>query len=156
MKVPFFVILIAAGQTLGAPPSPTGIGRIAWLQGCWKSASEERTIDEQWMAPLAGSMLGMSRTVRSDRLVAYEWMLVREEGDRLVYDALPSDQAPAKFVSRSMGEQEIVFENPKHGFPQQVGYRRAGATLVAWVEGTQQGEHRRVDFPYRRAACPGE
>lgn len=29
------------------------------------------------------------------------------------------------------------------------------AWLVAWIEGTAGGKARRVEFPYRRTACPG-
>jgi hypothetical protein len=51
---------------------PQGIQRVAWLQGCWELSSPERTVEEQWMGPRAGSMIGMSRTVRGGMLVAYE------------------------------------------------------------------------------------
>jgi hypothetical protein len=48
----------------------------------------------------------------------------------------------------------VVFENPKHDFPQKVGYQRDGAdTLLAWIEGTDKGQTRRIEFPYRRAMC---
>jgi hypothetical protein len=46
-----------------------------------------------------------------------------------------------------------VFENPQHDFPQRVGYRRDGDTMLAWVEGMASGKPRRVEFPYRRVAC---
>jgi hypothetical protein len=49
-----------------------------------------------------------------------------------------------------------VFENPGHEFPQRIGYRRQGPSLQAWIEGTKDRQARRVEFPYRRAACPGD
>jgi hypothetical protein len=49
----------------------------------------------------------------------------------------------------------VVFENPQHDFPQRVGYeRKGGDALLAWIEGTRNGQTRRVEFPYRRVACP--
>jgi len=108
------------------------------------------------MAPRGNSMLGVSRTVRGDSLVAYELVVVREQGDQLVYQAHPSGQASAEFVSRVVDEESVVFENLQHDFPQRVGYRREGQALLAWIEGTQEGELRRIEFPYRRAACPGD
>ena len=108
------------------------------------------------MAPRGNSMLGISRTVHGDDLVAYELVVVREQGDQLVYQAHPSGQPSAEFVSRTVTEESIVFENLQHDFPQRIGYERQGPVLMAWIEGTQEGEMRRVEFPYRRAACPRE
>ena len=35
-----------------------------------------------------------------------------------------------------------------------IGYQRSGPDLLlAWIEGTENGQARRVDFSYRRAAC---
>jgi hypothetical protein len=47
----------------------------------------------------------------------------------------------------------LVFENPEHDFPQEVGYRRSGDALLAWIRGTQEGKDRRIEFPYVRARC---
>jgi hypothetical protein len=50
-----------------------------------------------------------------------------------------------------------VFENPQHDFPQKVGYQRGGpGSLLAWVEGTEKGQTRKIEFPYKRIACPGQ
>jgi hypothetical protein len=98
-------------------------------------------------------MLGVSRTVQDGSLVGYEFLVVRGQGDNLALEAHPSGQPSAVFVSSSIGEQSVVFENPKHDFPQRIGYERQGDGLLAWIEGTQDGEARRMEFPYRRAAC---
>lgn len=98
----------------------------------------------------------MSRTVRGERLVEYELVTLREQGDRLAYEAHPSGQSAAVFLSRIVTDSTVVFENPGHDFPQRIGYQRDRAdSLVAWIEGTDQGQIRRIEFPYRRATCPG-
>lgn len=107
------------------------------------------------MTPRGGNMLGMSRTVRNGALVDYELVLLREEGSRLVYEAHPSGQPAASFTSTSVSDSSILFDNPGHDFPQQIGYRRSGAdSLIAWIEGTHNGSHRRIEYPYRRVDCP--
>jgi hypothetical protein len=132
----------------------TGIDRLTWLQGCWHSTSGARTVEEHWMAPRGRSMLGMSRTVNNGALVEHEFIVLREEGGGFVYEANPSRQAPARFNSREVGESSILFENPSHDFPQRIGYQRQGTDgLLAWIEGSMNGKPRRVEFPYRRAAC---
>ena len=47
----------------------------------------------------------------------------------------------------------MVFENPKHDFPQRIRYRLKGDTLHARIEGTINGKERAIDFPYQRASC---
>src|SRR5262245_7434345 len=107
------------------------------------------------MAPRGGIMIGMGRTVRDGRLVEYETVVIREEGNQLAYEAHPSGQSSAVFLANAVTDSMVVFENPKHDFPQKVGYQRDGAdTLLAWIEGTDKGQTRRIEFPYRRAMCP--
>jgi hypothetical protein len=149
------VILVVVGLCVGGLESqPRGIQRVAWLQGCWETSSAQRTIDEQWMAPRGGNMVGMSRTVRGDALVAYEFLLLREVGERLEYESHPSGQSQARFLSSTVSDSLVLFENPQHDFPQKIGYRREGPdSLIAWIEGTEKGQSRRIEFPYRRVSC---
>jgi hypothetical protein len=133
------------------------IDRLAWIQGCWETSSPQRTIEEQWMAPLGGSMIGMGRTVRGGALVEYELVVIREQGDRLAYEAHPSGQPSAVFLSRTITDSMVLFENPEHDFPQTIGYQRKDSeSLLAWIEGTDKGKPRRVEFAYRRATCAGK
>jgi Domain of unknown function (DUF6265) len=143
--------LAASGGAAVTPP--TGIQRVSWLQGCWQTQQGERTVEEQWMTPRGRSMLGMSRTTRGEELVTYELVVLRERGDGLAYEANPSGQAPAVFLSSVIAENRIVFENAQHDFPQRIGYERKGADLLAWIEGTRNGQARRLEFPYQRAVC---
>jgi hypothetical protein len=137
-----------------APPQSNSIERVRWLAGCWAAANAQRTVYEQWTAPQAGAMLGTSRTVSGDSLVDYEFVVLREQGDRLAYQAHPSGQAPTTFLSTSVSDSSVTFENLQHDFPQRVGYDRRGAdSLVAWISGPRGGTTRRVDFPYTRVKC---
>lgn len=153
MRVAAMALLVASIPAAGGTPS--GVERIAWLQGCWSLTAGGRTVEEQWMAPRGGVMLGVGRTVKDGRLVEHEFVIIRERGDALVYEAHPSGQSPAEFVAQRVDAGFVVFENAQHDFPQRVGYRPRGSGIDAWVEGTVGGRTRRVDFPYDRAACPG-
>jgi hypothetical protein len=101
-------------------------------------------------------MLGTSRTIREGVTVEYEFVLLRTGKDgRLAYVAHPSGQAPASFPLKALGTREVVFEDPDHDFPQRVGYRldAAGRSLLAWIEGSRDGQPRRVEFPMVRTPC---
>lgn len=79
----------------------------------------ERTVEEQWMVPRGVSMMGTSRSMRGGKLVAYEMGVIREEGPVLAYEAPPSRQPVATFLSTTVCASQVVFENPSHDFPQQ-------------------------------------
>jgi len=148
------VIPVLLSMLVAAVASST-IDQVSWLQGCWQLESGGRVVEEQWMAPRGGVMLGMGRTVRDGMLVEYESVILREQDGRLAYEAHPSGQPSAVFTSASVSQSTVIFENPTHDYPQRVGYQRDGDSLLAWIDGTANGKSRRVDFPYRRVACAG-
>ncbi|HET6341989.1 MAG TPA: DUF6265 family protein [Gemmatimonadota bacterium] len=132
------------------------MGRLQWLAGCWESRADGTIIEEQWLAPAGGILLGVSRTRRGESLVGYEFTRIYSRGDSLVFAASPSGQDPAEFVAQAADDREVVFENPEHDFPQRVRYRAIGTdSLAARIEGVRAGELQGVDFRYRRVACPG-
>ena len=152
MRMCFVVLSILAASLVTVAAQQ--IQRLSWLVGCWEAVSSERTVEEHWMAPRGGSMVGVGRTVRGQTLVEFELVVIREQGDRLAYEAHPSGQPSAVFLSRELTDSTVVFENLEHDFPQRIGYQRKGPdALLAWIEGSRQGKFRRIEFPYRRAAC---
>ena len=100
-------------------------------------------------------MLSAGRTVAGDKLVEFEMVLIREQDGRLAYESHPSGQPSAVFLSHTIDGQEVVFENFEHDFPQRIGYKRDGTALLAWIEGSRNGQMRRVEFPYKKVECPG-
>jgi hypothetical protein len=151
-------VWLLVGAVLGevprvfAQPQPT-IDRVAWLHGCWQTTGTPNVVEEQWMAPRGGTMIGMGRTVRDGKTTEYELVVLKEQDGRLAYEAHPSGQAPAVFLSREITDSSVVFENAQHDFPQRVGYRRSESGLAAWIEGTVKGQMRHIDFNYARVAC---
>ena len=129
------------------------IDRAAFLQGCWERRAGNRIVEEQWMPPRGGAMLGMSRTVRGDTLVEWEFLRLYERGQQLVYAAQPARQPPAEFTSVSIERGIIIFANPAHDFPQRIVYRLTGDSLHARIEGQMSGHERGVDFRYARVRC---
>jgi hypothetical protein len=152
---PFLMAVAAATAPTRAGTGPAaGIERLAWLHGCWEAVSAERTVEEHWMAPRGTSMVGVGRTMRGGELVEYELVVIREQGDRLAYEAHPSGQPSATFLSVTVTDAAVVFQNLQHDFPKRVGYERAGPDeLVAWIDAGPDSERPRQEFPYRRVGC---
>jgi hypothetical protein len=56
--------------------------------------------------------------------VEYELVVIREQGEKLAYEAHPSGQPSAVFLSDTVSDSAVVFHNPRHDFPKRVGYER--------------------------------
>ncbi|HWN19799.1 MAG TPA: DUF6265 family protein [Gemmatimonadales bacterium] len=139
-----------------APPGPS-VKNLRWLAGCLELRAGDRLVEEYRMDLRAGSMLGMGRTTTSKGLMEYELTLIREKEGKIHFEAHPSGQAAAVFTATSANTDSVIFEAPEHDYPQIVGYRRLGRdSVIAWIDGEQGGKRRRIEFPYRRVACPRE
>ena len=100
-------------------------------------------------------MLGVSRTVAGGKTVEFEFMQIREEANgEIFFIAKPSGQPETTFKLIKGSSREVVFENPKHDFPQRVIYRlQDDGSLLGRIEDLSKGKERSVDFPMNRARC---
>jgi hypothetical protein len=145
-------VIASCSLTEGAQSATTA--DLGFMAGCWRLSANGRTIDEHWLPPAGGSLMGVSRTVANGKTVEYEFLQIRDLPEGLTYIARPSGQTEAQFKISSKTADEIVFENPTHDFPQRIRYKRVGADrLEARIEGTMNGKSRGIDFPYARVAC---
>ena len=153
MRLLLFIALAAMTGIPAGEQEKATTADLAFMTGCWKFERGGRTVEEHWLAPAGGSLIGVSRTVAGGKTVDYEFLQIRDLADGLTYIAKPSRQPETSFKIASKTADEIVFENPAHDFPQRIRYRRGGDTLHARIEGTMNGKPGAVDFPYARVAC---
>lgn len=152
----FLLAAILGGAQAAAAQPAAGLERVEWLTGCWEMSTPERVVEEHWLSPRGGTMINVGRTVSGGKTTEHELVIIRPQDGRLAYEAHPSDQPPAVFLLKELTGSSVVFENAAHDFPQRVGYERRGPdSLLGWIEGARNGKTRRVEFPYRRVACPG-
>ena len=152
----FALTLMLATAIAGFLQDPAPSARdLAWLSGCWEISRPNRHVVEQWSAVEGGTLIGTSRTVANDKTSEYEFLLIREGAKGLEYVAKPSRQPEAVFTATKVALNEVVFENPAHDFPKKITYKRVGDALTAAIEGPMNGQTRKIDFPYKRAACGG-
>ncbi len=146
---------ILALALAATPAVPSDIDKLAFIGGCWALTRPNGTkIEELWLAPAGGTMIGMSRSVRDGKLREFEFMRIVPAADgKLQYVAIPSGQPEAAFPVKEIADNAVTFENPQHDFPQRILYRLVDKdTLVARIEGSFGGQARAADFPYKR--CP--
>jgi uncharacterized protein DUF6265 len=149
----FTGLLLLAAQTLAAQQ----VNTLGWMTGCWRQLEAGVMVEELWLAPAGGTMIGMSRTVEGDSTRSTEQMVIRAAmRGGLVFEAAPSGQEPGAFLAATVTDSLVVFENLTHDFPQQIRYSRLpGDSLLATVSGTVRDRLRTITFRYNRSACPG-
>lgn len=147
------LLFLLAFPLLAAGTGPEDVDVLAWMSGCWAFESDDVVVEEAWLGPRAGLMMGVSRTVRAGRVVGTERIEIAADSAGVVYRAWPSGQAPAAFRATSLSATEATFEDPTHDFPQRIAYRLGadGEGMNARVE-TLDGANG-FDLPYRRVGC---
>jgi hypothetical protein len=126
----------------GRPPARATIADVAWLEDVWVLDGTSVNIEERWMPPAGGAMLGVSRTVKGDRMVAFEFLRIVERDGGLVYVAQPNGRPFTEFVLTAAGPRTATFENPAHDFPKLISYtlREDGTLEVRISDGGERGQ----------------
>jgi hypothetical protein len=149
-------LVLTLAPSVFAADAPARVDDFAFAAGCWQAVDGGATMEEQWSRPAGGVMLGTARVVSGGRAVFTEFVEVREKPEGLVMTvALGIGKPSTSFTRIASAAGEVVFENKAHDFPQRVRYRNDGKdALHARVEGTQNGQAKGEEFPYKRVACP--
>ncbi len=146
----------SAISALGQTEVPT-IKSVGFVAGCWEMNNAERksVISEQWMMPAGNAMLGISRTVKAEKMTGYEFMKLVGDATGVTFYARPHNaKEDTPFKMTKWSANEATFENPANDFPQKITYKLAGAdSLFARIEGPMNGKVSVIDFPYVRVKC---
>ena len=142
------VSVSAAAQ--GTRPAARGtLKELAWLAGTWSGSNGPVTFEERWTPAAGGAMLAVSRTIKGDRMVAFEFLRIVERDGTLLYIAQPNGRPPTEFTLTAITADSATFENPMHDFPKMIRYsRRADGSLEARVS---DGGEKAETFLFRRS-----
>ena len=124
---------------------------LDWLEGHWCSDDEGRQAEEVWLPEAGGMLLGMSRTVRGNKLESFEYMRIVSDGKDAHFHVQPDGVPPTVFAQAARGAGWIRFENPAHDFPNRIEYRREGDHMHAYIAGPgRDGQELKIPFDYHR------
>ncbi|MBI2619445.1 MAG: hypothetical protein HYW57_05135 [Ignavibacteriales bacterium] len=153
----FSLTVVSLFWIFPAPVQSPDLTSFRWLAGCWQDVTEERVVEEQWMGPRGGSMVGAGRSVGKGKMPFVEFLEIRSLDSGVYYIARPGGGRPVPFKLVSSSDRELVFENPAHDFPQRILYQRTSAEgMKARVEGMVNGKIMGQDFNFRRGSCASE
>lgn len=125
---------------------------LAFMAGSWEMEGPPR-IEEQWMKPAGGTLIGMGRVSGDGTTFFFEFLRVETRGDGLYYVAQPKGGPPTAFRLVRLAPGEAVFENLEHDFPKRLIYRKLpDGRLFARTEGDGTEKEKPSEFIYHRAA----
>lgn len=147
-----FAAVVAAAwcffAACGEPDTPTLVD-LAWMAGHWAATVGDVSMEEAWIGPQGGVMLGVHRNVRVGGTAFFEYLRIEDRGGQVVYIASPMGRGATEFTLVLVENRRVVFENPAHDFPQRIIYRREGDTLSARAEGLVDGQSRADEWEWR-------
>lgn len=115
-----------------------------WLQGQWENKSAEGTLIETWKKANDSTYNGQSYFLKGKDTIHYETIVLQQIGDQLNYNAIVKGQnndKPVTFILTETEENQLVFENPTHDYPQKISYTQVSKdSLVAEISGIQAGK----------------
>ena len=143
------IALLVATTTSTLAHAAPAASELAWLAGDWRRCRAGEIVEERWLGPHGGMLLGANLTSSGNGKTSFETLRIARSGDELVLWASPMGRGPVPFRLAESGTQRAVFANPAHGFPARIVYWRDGADLLARIEGTIRDE--RVSTEWRFA-----
>lgn len=140
-----------------SPPAAVGggpdISALAWMAGTWTGTDGRMEMEEVWMAPKGGHMLGLHRDVAGERMVSFEFLQIASRPDAIAYIARPGGREPTVFPLKESSEKKVVFENPKHDYPQRILYwLDPEGALHARIEGDRDGKKGPMEWTWTRSS----
>lgn len=126
-----------------------------WLVGNWENKAPEGQFSEIWSQGENGVLNGKSYFIVNKDTLFSENIELSQKDDAVFYTATVKGQnnnQPVAFKLTSSKPGELVFENPKHDYPQKIVYKKVNDdSLVAIISGSQQGKQSLEQFPLKRA-----
>lgn len=122
--------------------------------GTWKMKTAKGYICEQWTKTNETELSGRGfRVAGSDTTIEENVQLTVKDGYIFYIPTVngQNDGKPVLFKLMSSYKGVYTFSNPDHDYPQVVAYQFVSKdSLNAWIDGTIQGNRKRIDFHYKR------
>jgi hypothetical protein len=115
-----------------------------WLLGKWETKTVDGILSESWKQLNDSTFQGNSFFIKGKDTLHFESIVLQQKGEELIYSATVKGQNENKAVAFKMTsgtEKQLIFENPKHDYPQKITYSLINKdSLVASISGVQLGK----------------
>lgn len=143
-KVILFLIITLAFNSCQKSNEVSKIVENDWLLGKWENKSKDGNLTEIWKKVNDTIYDGEAYFVKGKDTLHFEKIQMKQDGENLFYIATvkgQNNEKPVTFTHNDTIEKQLVFENPKHDFPQIISYSKITKdSLVIEISGIQQGK----------------
>jgi hypothetical protein len=145
------LVFLSAPSASGRASQDPTLADLAWLAGHWSVELGPTRIEEVWLAPAGGFLLGMNRTAPKNGKGSFEYLRIEQRKDGIVYVASPGGRAPTDFPLADFGKDFALFANPAHDFPKEIRYELTkDGDLHARVSGEAGGKEQAEEWTWKR------
>ncbi|GAB3715403.1 DUF6265 family protein [Flavobacterium koreense] len=117
-----------------------------WILGEWEKTDSLGTLREIWERLDDSTFIGLSYYIQNKKDTLHnEQVELMQNGDHLIYSATikgENNDSPIPFQMTKDEDSLLVFENPKHEYPQKIQYKlMKNGSLIATISGKQNGKN---------------
>jgi hypothetical protein len=115
-----------------------------WLLGKWENKSADGNLLEIWKKANDSLFIGESYFIKGKDTLHSEQIQLKQKGENLFYIPTVKGQnndKPVTFKYKDTIGKQLVFENPKHDYPQKILYLQISKDrMIIEISGMQQGK----------------
>jgi hypothetical protein len=127
---------------------------VDWMLGTWENDIEQGKLTETWEKANDSTLNGKSYFIKDKDTLNNETVMLMQKGNDLFY--IPTvigqnNNEPVIFKLTKGTATQLVFENPKHDFPQKITYRQITKdSILAEISGIENGKAASETYPMKR------
>ena len=126
--------------------------KAKWLLGEWEKSDSLGILKEIWISKDDSTFVGQSYYIQNKKDTLHnEQIELIQDGEHLIYSATVKGENNDTAIPFQMTKDQdslLVFENPKHDYPQKIQYKlEKNGSIVATVSGKQNGKSNSESYP---------
>lgn len=137
-----------------APKTYAEIKKADWFLGHWENNSKEGNLSEIWTKENDSTFHGETYFVIDKKTVFSESVKLWQKENQLIYEVAvkgQNDEKPVEFTLTSSSDKQLIFENPKHDYPNKITYNQITKdSIVAEISGMKDGKSKSEQFAMKK------
>jgi len=133
---------------------PQEIDKVKWITGDWQNKSKEGVLTESWERINDTVFNAVCYFVHGKDTLHNEKISLRQAENAIIYSPTVKGEngnRPVHFKMTSVNANELVFENPKHDYPQKIVYTKITEdSLVTKISGIVNGKPYSESYPMKK------
>ena len=134
--------------------APLEIEKVKWISGEWQNKSKDGILTESWERINDTVFNAVCYFVHGKDTLHNEKISLLQSDNAIIYSPTVKGEngnRPVHFKMTSVNANELVFENPKHDYPQKIVYTKITEdSLVTKISGMVNGKPYLESYPMKK------